>query len=105
VTTAYPYVPGLAGIPAAESAISYIDGEKGVLEYRGHRIETLAARSTFEETAWLLLTGRLPTAHELAAFRDDLRAARVLPRFADSMTACWAARSRCVGRSSRRRCS
>ena len=47
--------PGLAGIPAAESAISFIDGQVGRLEYRGFPIETLCERSTFEEVCWLLL--------------------------------------------------
>ena len=65
-------VPGLEGIPAAESAISYIDGERGILEYRGISIETLAEESSFLETAWLLLFGRLPGKAELQKFRDDV---------------------------------
>lgn len=65
-------VPGLEGIPAAESAISYIDGEKGVLEYRGIPIEELAEKSSFLETAWLLLFGRLPSGSELQKFHDDV---------------------------------
>jgi len=73
------YVPGLAGIPAAESSISYIDGEKGVLEYRGHRIETLAEKSSFEEVCWLLLHGELPTAGQLSELRARLAEARRLP--------------------------
>ncbi len=72
-------VPGLAGIPAAESAISFIDGEAGVLAYRGIRIEELAEHSNFEETVWLLWNGKLPTADELSAFRTKLRAHRALP--------------------------
>ena len=73
-------VPGLAGIPAAESAISYIDGNAGVLEYRGFPIEVLAEKSTFEEVAWLLLHGKLPTAPELASFQDKLIQNRRLPQ-------------------------
>jgi citrate synthase len=73
------FVPGLAGVPAAESAISYIDGDIGILEYRGHRIETLAEKSTFEEVCWLLVQGRLPTKKELAAFRAQLSRERALP--------------------------
>ena len=69
--TTQDLVPGLAGIPAAESAISYIDGAAGILQYRGHRIETLSEESNFEETCWLLLHGELPTQAEL----DGLRAA------------------------------
>ena len=72
-------VPGLAGIPAAESSVSFIDGQAGVLEYRGYRIEDLSAHSTYEEVAWLLLYGELPTADELASFSADLERLRVLP--------------------------
>lgn len=73
------YKPGLAGIPAAESSISYIDGDKGVLEYRGFPIETLAEKSSFEEVCWLLLHGKLPTSKELDGLRAELAEARRLP--------------------------
>lgn len=69
-------VPGLAGIPAAESSISYIDGQAGILEYRGHRIETLAEKSNFEETCWLLLNGKLPTKSQLEGYRAKLNGYR-----------------------------
>lgn len=72
-------VPGLAGIPAAESAISYIDGQVGRLEYRGYPIETLAERASFEEVCWLLLTGDLPTREQLASFRAHTAEHRQLP--------------------------
>ena len=72
-------VPGLAGVPAAESAISFIDGHKGVLAYRGYPIEELAQKSNFEETAWLLLYGSLPDADQLAAFRAAMSEKRALP--------------------------
>ena len=62
------YVPGLEGVPATRSNISFIDGEKGILAYRGYPIEQLAEHSSFEETALLLLDGRLPTVDELAQF-------------------------------------
>ncbi len=78
-TTQRALVPGLAGIPAAESSVSYIDGQAGVLEYRGIRIEELAAQSSFEEVAWLLLEGELPTRAELDGFRAALAARRALP--------------------------
>jgi citrate synthase len=65
--------PGLADVPVAESAISFIDGKRARLEYRGIAVETLARESCFEETAWLLLKGELPTQRELAAFDHDLR--------------------------------
>ncbi|HEY9692289.1 MAG TPA: citrate synthase [Oculatellaceae cyanobacterium] len=67
------YKPGLEGIPAAQSSISYVDGQKGILEYRGIRIEELAEKSTFLETAYLLIWGILPTREELKQFEDDIR--------------------------------
>ena len=70
------YVPGLEGVPATKSNISFIDGEKGILAYRGYSIEQLAEHSTFEETALLLLDGRLPSAAELALFDQQLRRSR-----------------------------
>ena len=70
------YLPGLAGVPATKSNISDIDGEKGILAYRGYPIEQLAEKSTFEETALLLLDGRLPTDKELAEFDLLLRESR-----------------------------
>jgi len=68
----HDYLPGLAGVPAAKSTISYVDGLQGILEYRGINIEELASRSTFTETAFLLLFKRLPTQTELARFDADL---------------------------------
>src|SRR5438874_8244827 len=65
--------PGLADVPVAESAVSFIDGKRARLEYRGIAVETLARESSFEETAWLLLKGELPTQRELATFDDQLR--------------------------------
>ncbi len=64
--------PGLANTGSCRSAITYIDGEKGVLLYRGYPIEELAARSTFVETAYLLIHGELPTARELSVFSNRL---------------------------------
>ncbi len=68
----HDFMPGLAGVPAAKSAVSDVDGERGILEYRGIRIEDLCAKSTFLETTSLLLSGRLPKQHELARFVDDI---------------------------------
>jgi citrate synthase len=65
--------PGLADVPVAESAISFIDGKRARLEYRGIAVETLARESCFEETCWLLLRGELPTQRELADFDHQLR--------------------------------
>ena len=64
---------GLENIPVAESAISFIDGKRARLEYRGIAVETLARESCYEETAWLLLKGDLPTQKQLADFDDQLR--------------------------------
>ncbi|MBW4487290.1 MAG: citrate synthase [Trichocoleus desertorum ATA4-8-CV12] len=67
------YRPGLENIPATQSSISYVDGQRGVLEYRGIRIEELAEKSTFLETAYLLIWGELPTQAELTAFQDEIQ--------------------------------
>jgi citrate synthase len=68
----HDFMPGLAGVPAARSTISDVDGQAGVLEYRGIRIEELAAKSTFLETSYLLLFNRLPTRLELERFTADI---------------------------------
>ncbi|MBO1063771.1 MULTISPECIES: citrate synthase [Nostocales] len=70
--TVCEYKPGLEGIPAAQSSISYVDGQKGILEYRGIRIEELAEKSTFLETAYLLIWGELPNQEELKAFEHEV---------------------------------
>ena len=70
------YLPGLAGVPATKSNISSIDGEKGILAYRGYDIQELAEKSTFEETAMLLLDGELPTKAKLDDFDQQLRGER-----------------------------
>jgi len=67
------YLPGLEGVPATQSNISDIDGERGILSYRGYPISQLAENSTFEETCLLLLDGKLPSAHDLAVFDAQLR--------------------------------
>ncbi len=72
---------GLRGVTVADTKISYIDGENGVLIYRGYRIEELAERSTFMETAFLLLNGRLPGKSELERFEGQVVEARELPGF------------------------
>lgn len=68
----HDFMPGLAGVPAARSAVSDVDGGLGVLEYRGVRIEDLCARSSFLETSYLLLFGRLPSQTELTRFVADV---------------------------------
>ncbi len=75
------YYPGLEGVIASESAIANLEGKEGSggLEYRGYRIEDLATAVSYEETAFLLLHGDLPTPAQLAEFDARLRAARSLP--------------------------
>ena len=65
--------PGLEGVPATQSAISNIDGQRGILSYRGYRIEDLAARSSFLETAYLLIWGELPDPEKLRDFQYDVQ--------------------------------
>ncbi len=66
------YKAGLEGIPVAQSSISYVDGQKGILEYRGIPIDELAEKSTFVETVFLLIWGKLPTQQELDDFKTDI---------------------------------
>lgn len=70
---------GLEGVIAAESALTYIDGQKGILAYVGIPIEELAEHSTFEETVFLLLHQRLPNRAELQKFSEELASQRPLP--------------------------
>ncbi|MBI4363863.1 MAG: citrate synthase [Candidatus Latescibacteria bacterium] len=67
-----PFIPGLDGVPAARSSVCFIDGDQGILEYRGFPIEELAEKSTFEETSYMLLWGKLPKRAELEKFSRDL---------------------------------
>jgi citrate synthase len=71
---------GLKDVYFATSEASFIDGNIGKLLYRGYNIDDLARNSTFEETVYLLLYGKLPTAKELSDFDAQLRANRTLPR-------------------------
>lgn len=80
---------GLEGVIAAETRMSFIDGEKGILEYVGIPIDSLARNSTFEETVFLLWNGRLPRKAELDAFTHDLRSNYELPKgFVDRIQTC-----------------
>lgn len=64
---------GFVNTAATKSAITYIDGDQGVLRYRGYPIEQLAKNSTYLEVAWLLIYGELPSADELAEFDEKIR--------------------------------
>ncbi|MDP6582705.1 MAG: citrate synthase [Vicinamibacterales bacterium] len=66
------YDPAFLNTASCRSAITFIDGEKGILRYRGYPIEQLAQQSTFVETAYLLHYGELPTETELATWHKDL---------------------------------
>ena len=65
--------PGFKNTGSCESAITFLDGEKGVLRYRGYSIEELAEKAEFLEVAYLLIFGELPTAEELTKFHDDIK--------------------------------
>jgi 2-methylcitrate synthase/citrate synthase II len=72
------FSPGLEGVIAGETSICWVDPNAGLL-YRGYDIHELAARASFEEAAWLLLHGDLPTAEQLTDFSRQLAAERMLP--------------------------
>jgi citrate synthase len=69
---AITYDPGYANTGSCESAITFIDGEKGILRYRGYPIEELAGRCRFTEVCYLLINGELPTQQEYDAFGEKL---------------------------------
>ncbi|MFY4729531.1 citrate synthase [Nitrospira sp. BLG_2] len=68
----HDFMPGLAGVPAATSSISDVDGQRGILEYRGIRVETLCSDSSYLETAYLLLFGHLPSTTEFQQWTRDI---------------------------------
>jgi citrate synthase len=66
------YDPAFMNTAACRSAITYIDGDKGILEYRGYPIEQLAEQSTYLETAYLIMFGELPTTEQLRVWTQDI---------------------------------
>ena len=72
---------GLRGVTVADTKISFIDGEQGILIYRGYRIEDLARNSSYLETAYLLLNGNLPDLQQLETFTRQVVEAREIPKF------------------------
>jgi citrate synthase len=66
------YDPGFMNTASCQSKITYIDGDKGILRYRGYPIEQIAEKSTYLETAYLILNGELPTETQLADFTHDV---------------------------------
>ncbi len=70
---------GLEDVVITTSSICFIDGDKGILRYRGYDASELAEKSTYEETAYLLIYGQLPSTEQLASFQAELRKNRPLP--------------------------
>ena len=66
------YDPAFMNTASCKSKITFIDGDKGILEYRGYPIDQLAEQSTYLEVAYLLLKGELPTSTELAAWKHNI---------------------------------
>ncbi len=87
--TVCEYRAGLEGIPATQSSISFVDGQRGVLEYRGFPIEELAQKSHFLETAYLLIWGELPNQAELESFEFEIRHHRRLKYRIRDMMKCF----------------
>lgn len=87
--TVCEYRAGLEGIPATQSSISFVDGQRGVLEYRGFPIEELAEKSHFLETAYLLIWGELPNLAELESFEHEVRHHRRLKYRIRDMMKCF----------------
>ena len=83
------FKPGLEGIPVTKSSICDIDGQQGKLLYRGYDIEELAQKSSFLETAFLLIWGELPTENELRNFEDEVQMHRRLSFRVRDMMKCF----------------
>src|SRR5438034_4668785 len=73
------YSPGLAGVIAGETEICWVDPNAGLM-YRGYDIHEMAEKASFEEVAYLLLNGELPTVEQLAKFTRAIAAERALPK-------------------------
>lgn len=87
--TVCEYRAGLEGIPATQSSISFVDGQRGILEYRGISIEKLAEYSNFIETAYLLIWGELPKKDELELFEHEITHHRRLKYRIRDMMKCF----------------
>ena len=83
--------PGLDGVPATQSAICDIDGEQGLLTYRGYPMQDLAANSSFLETAFLLIWGELPSRDQLAEFEHAVQMHRRVSFRVRDMMKCFPA--------------
>ncbi|AIE75798.1 Citrate synthase (si) [Synechocystis sp. PCC 6714] len=89
MTDSEVFKEGLAGVPAAKSRVSHVDGTDGILEYRGIRIEELAKSSSFIEVAYLLIWGKLPTQSELEEFEYEIRTHRRIKYHIRDMMKCF----------------
>ncbi|MBV8062898.1 MAG: citrate (Si)-synthase, partial [Nevskia sp.] len=69
----FTYDPGFTSTCSCKSAITYIDGDKGILLYRGYPVDQLAGKSSFIEVAYLILNGELPNKAQLEAFEASIR--------------------------------
>ncbi|GAB3700424.1 citrate synthase [Mariniluteicoccus flavus] len=85
--------PGFTNTASCKSAITFIDGDQGILRYRGYPIEQLAEKATFLEVAWLLIYGELPTADELETFEDNITRKSVLDERMRDLFRCFPRRS------------
>jgi len=80
-TSELQYSPGLEGVIAGETTISHVDSQRATLIYRGYDIQDLVRHSSFTETAYLLLNGKMPTVSQLEQFRETLKKERDIPDF------------------------
>src|SRR5579859_40990 len=76
LTASEQVISGLEGVLACESSVCFIDGQAGVLEYRGYNIHDIAEQLSFEDLVYLLWENRLPNSAESTAFRQELAALR-----------------------------
>ncbi|KAK9841538.1 hypothetical protein WJX74_007460 [Apatococcus lobatus] len=81
------YDPGYVNTAACKSKISFIDGDKGILRYRGYPIEQLAEKSNFSEVAFLIMYGHLPSAEELASWDEALMRHSAIPKAVEDAVA------------------
>ena len=88
-TDEIPLRPGLEGVPVTQSSICEIDGQKGILKYRGYPISELAANSSFLETTYLLIWGELPSPKQLRDFEQEVQMHRRLSFRVRDMLKCF----------------
>ncbi len=92
------YDPGFLNTAACKSRITFIDGDKGILEYRGYPIEQLAEHSSFLEVAWLLRRGELPNRQELEAWTNSISRRGAVPEWIDNLSNSFAHEAHPMGK-------